>query len=72
MEEDLIKKWEVFDQLSVPVFIVNEKNLCIFANKYMQNVYGYTPEELINQNIFRLLFSLKTYKMSLVFWTIVF
>lgn len=55
LEEKLIKKWEAFNQLLIPVLIMNEDKECVFANRAVIRVYGYTPEELKNNNILNLL-----------------
>lgn len=40
-----LKQFETYDLLPIPVFIVNRKGRLIYANKTVEEVYGYSPEE---------------------------
>ncbi|SHI88817.1 PAS domain S-box-containing protein [Geosporobacter subterraneus DSM 17957] len=40
-----LKQFETYDLLPIPVFIVNGKGRLIYANKTVEEVYGYSPEE---------------------------
>lgn len=40
-----LKQFETYDLLPIPVFIVNGRGRLIYANKTVEEVYGYSPEE---------------------------
>lgn len=49
--EETCTKWQLFDSLPVPVFIINENGDCVFVNSAVEKYYGYSPQELIHLNL---------------------